>query len=243
MQVIASVLAYKRRVYLRTNQYVMPFTLLLVFLGALYAVKPTDVVDSFTLSLIVLYFLSAWIGFSYQEMEDPIAEQVLLVKIGRPTAYYVADTLFMLLIGAAAALLAVGFPLVVNAVNGFTLYLTPLTLSDVLYAYGLHLSAAFMGASVGALFHPRILSERKLALLLVCCVMVVGFVQIGIHDLLPLTRWVTWLFPPISRVIDSLSDMQGFQGPTVLLWTLVSLLYGAALSLVKIGLLLRRKFG
>lgn len=242
MQTMTNTLRYQLRVYLKTSKPVMPFGTLLLLVWLLYAIMPVLAADSYAASATILACVATWIGLTYADIEDPVSEQLLVLKLGSIFRYQLAYTLFLFFIGFVGAILAVALPLVVNAVNSFALYKEPITAQTVLYGLLLHIAAAFMGMALGAMFHPRLFPDRKIALLLACLVLIVSFVKLGIHSVLPFTTYLTWLFPPLSEISEQLSGLANFSSGPVAVLSGYCLLYGAVLSGLRIYLLSRLRF-
>lgn len=242
MKTIINLLRYDFDTYRRTNKYVMPFMALLVAETGIYAIAPVRVADSYTFSLCILFFIMAWIGLAYPDTIDPVDEQVTILKVRGAARYYTAGLAFQFLIGVCMSLFAVLYPLLNNAARSFMLYKTALRVGDVVIAFALHCCMAFVGCAVGGLFHPRIMADRKMALLLVLFVSITGAVKVGIHRALPASAAITWLFPPISDVMSMFAGLDVFPAGMAAWASLIMLAYAAALSAVKIILLCKRRF-
>lgn len=242
MRAIYSTLRYQQSVYVRTNKPIMPFTALIILVGLVYAVAPVLPADSYAASATLLCFISAWIGLTYADVEDPVSEQLLVLKLGSLFSYQLACTLFLALVGLTASVLAVAMPLLFNVAYGFILYKEPVTAATVAYGLLLHFCAAFMGTSTGAFFHPRVYANRQIVLLLVFFMLIIGFVKIGLHRVLPFTVALTWLFPPISEISQTLSGEAYFRFGPVLSVCARCLLYGMVLSFLRIAIVVRKRF-
>lgn len=235
-------LRYQLATYVRSSKPVMPFATQLLLVGLLYAVMPVLPADSYAASATILCFTTAWIGLTYADVDDPVSAQLLTLKLGGTGPYQLAYSLFLLLIAIFAGVLATVQPLLVNLVNSFALYKEPLTAGTVFYGLLLHIAAGFMGTAIGALFHPRFFPDRKIALLLICFLLVAGFVKPGIVSMLPFTRVVTWLLPPIANISAALSGTATFPAGSVLRLAGHCALYGAALTAIRVLLLKKLRF-
>lgn len=242
MRAIVNTLRYQTRVYLRSNKPIMPFAVLILLVGLLYAVMPVLPADSYAASATVLSFVSAWLGLSYAEVEDPVSEQLIVLKLGSIVKYQAAYTLFLVLVGLAAGALAVVLPLIQYAIHGEALYEVQVNVSTVLYALVLHTCVAFMGTSTGAFFHPRLFPNRQITLLLICFALLLGFVKIGLHRMFPFTAALTWIFPPISEISETFSGMGLFSLGPVAAVAGRCLLYGGVLTAIRITVIARRRF-
>lgn len=243
MQVMFSLFTYQLRVYLRTSKAIMPLCALIVFLGGLYAVAPFRVADSFAFSMSILPFIMAWVGFAACEVEDAVSEQLLVLKARSAAKYYISVTLFLLCISTAFSLIAVLFPWALQLIRGAEMFKTPLTPGAMAYALVLHTAAAFMGSANGALFHPRLVHDRRSGVLFVLGIMLIGFTAPGIVRLFPFAGFVIWLFPPVSRASTLLAGQDYFTAGVAATLFLQYILYGTVFSALRIVLLIKRKFG
>lgn len=242
MRTVFSTASFTGRVYIASNRIIMPCMTLLVALAGLYAVAPARIADSYAYSMTVFFFVMVWIGMGFTEAEDPVSQQLVILRIGRPVLYYIARTLFVVCVGLALALFCIVFPLLMNLMRGGGLYKTEIRADTLLIGYALHTVTGFMGAAVGMALHPRIVPDRKAALLVALFVCLVGFVQAGIHNALPFTRFLTWVFPPISRVSEAFAGLDAFPPGAAAGVFVHFLVYGLVLSAIQIAVLVRRKF-
>lgn len=242
MRAMIDAVRYLAHAYGKTSKPIMPFACLVILVGLLYAVMPVLPADSYAASATILCFVATWIGLTYADVEDPVSEQLLVLKLGSMARYQAVYTLFLACVGLLAAALAVLQPILVNIVNSGALYSEQLTLQTVLFGLLLHACAGFMGTATGAFFHPRLFADRKIALLLASTTLIIGFVRIGLHNTLPWTRYLTWLFPPVSLISERLAGTGTFAPGAVLAVCGVCALYGGALTLLRAAILCRKRF-
>lgn len=242
MSVIGNVLRYHARVYARTNKFIMPFSALLIALSGIYAYSPFRPVEAFAFSSTVCFFIMVWIGFTYPEIEDPVSQQLLVLKVRSEAKYWVCNILFMFLLAACVSLFAVLFPIIPHVAKGFTLFRPQLTVSDAGFALILHVLVSCMGIAVGMFFHPRIFPDRKAALLFALFLTVLGSVKIGIHRAFPPAAVITWLLPPVSDITGIFAGKDAFALQDIALAALWAALYASALLGGQVYLLIKKKF-
>lgn len=242
MRTVCNTIRYHADVYIRTPKYVVPFLALLIFLWGAYGYMPVQVVNSFAFTMSVLFFVMVCVGLTYHDTENTVAEQLLILKLGNAWKHYLAQTVFLFLVGTVFSLFTVLFPLLVNIVTNFALYKRPITASDIISAFVVHCFVAYMGSAVGALFHPRIIKDRKLAMLLAVFVAVVGFTKMGIHQQLPIAAACTWLFPPVSNIADLFTGQETFIARHVAYAVGITTLYGTVINAASIIVLIKKKF-
>lgn len=242
MRTTGSVLWYQTRIYVRSGRYFLPFVLYLFALGLLYSAAPVPPVDGYCFSMTVWFFAMCWIGFTFAGMEDPVSEQLMVLKLQSAGRYYALQCLFLVLAGCAGSLVALLFPLLLHALNGFTLFSYRMTLPTLAWSLALHSLVAFMAGAAGSLLHPRILPDRKMAGLILLFIALVGFVTPGIIRELPALRPALWLFPPIWLVSDWFAGLTAFPTGRALLLCALYAGYGLVFSCLKVLILRKRMY-
>jgi len=199
MKIFSSLLKYHYRLYVKTNKFIMPVLVWLVFLNLLYS-RPLDIVSSILLSISVLFYIMLWVGISYMESIDPVSEQILLLKVEKRNTYYRSKNVFIFMVGTVFSLMGIAFPVMGNVVNGFAMFTRSLTVWDIFCAFILHIIVAVLGASLGIVFQPRGMKNRKEALLFVTLIAIISITKIGINHAFLFAKYITWLFPPLSDI-------------------------------------------
>jgi hypothetical protein len=203
---------------------------------------PYSIVSSFSESAMVLFYIMVYVGFSYSEFENPVAEQLVLLKIGNDNKYYISRLFVLVIVGAVLSVLGITFPVLSNLYNQGQLFTRSLIISDVLFALFLHFLMGFLGALTGSLFHPRIIKNRKLAILIafftaVCAVLKGTIIKDSLFG-----RLITCIFPPVYDVLMIFSGCDFFGFRAMVLPFLWSLIYGIALGVMQIYFLKKNKF-
>lgn len=237
-----SLVGYKAHSYIRANRYFIPLVALLLFQSLHYAVQPVRAADSYGFSAVILFLVMVWTGFAYGEVEDPVSEQLLILKSGSAPLHYASSHLLLLGFSILLGMACVAYPLLADLVLPGELYKARPTLGDALQAILLHSATGFLGASVGVFFHPRILRDRKIGLLCLFFICTVGFVKPGIHRVLPFARAVTWLFPPASEVASAFAGEDHLAFSRTAKAVLLCAAHGLVWSAAQVVILLRRKF-
>lgn len=75
------------------------------------------------------------------------------------------------------------------------------------------------------LFHPRIVRNRKRALLVLVGVGLVSLSKMGILESMPALKAVLWVFPPVADILAALADEEQFGVGELCVWTVVSGVY------------------
>lgn len=237
-----NLIKYHCQQYFKTNKFVMPFTALIIVLYTLYSSKPVGVVPSMVSCCIAVFLISSWTGVTVCSLEDPVSEQVIILRIKSHRKYYLSHTLFLLSLSTLAALISVSVPVLLNIINKGELFERTLMVSDILCGFLLLTLSAFMGCCLGESAHPRIIKDRKAAVLLVFLIDIISMIKTSLLAGFPMSKIILWAFPPITRLPLAFSQDSYFSVQKVLSSAAVIFLYSVMLAAVKIFYLARQKF-
>ncbi|MDZ5726651.1 hypothetical protein [Acetobacterium sp. K1/6] len=237
-----NLLVYHFKTYLKSYKLLLPFLIYLIYLFTAYGIMPFSIVSSFSESAGVLFFIMAYVGFSYAELENPITEQLVLLRINNDTLYYLSRLTMLLIIGVVMSIIGILYPLVLNVINNNHLFTRNLQFEDVAIGLSLHCLMAFLGAMTGSFFHPRIIRNRKMAVLLLFFVAVMGISKGALADYFPQTRLIAWVFPPVFDILAAFTGLEFFSLPAMALPVALTIIYGFVLIIGQIELLKRAKF-
>lgn len=233
---------YQVRIYFKSSKIIMPLLLWLIFLRISYSQKPLEYNPNIVMSAGVLFFIMTWIGYSYMDLEDSISEQIIILKIQNMNLYHCSKMMFLILIGAIMALIGIAFPVLQNIAIGETLFKRDIIFCDIIGGVLLHCITAFNGAVVGALFHPRIIRNRKIAVLLALSVALIGYTTGVVEKNIPITRFFTWIFPPVYKILESFNGYEYFSVRNMVFPILYGSIYSVIVILIQISLLKKIKF-
>lgn len=237
-----ALLKYHFTLYLNTNKFILPMIAWLAFMYISYSIKPQDVVSSFVISSTCLFFIMLWVSFSYLESTDIISEQLIILKTEKQSIYYFSKDIFLIFIGIIMSIIGVAFPIIQNALNGFSLFRRTVTIWDTFSALLLHIILVTLGCSLSSLFQPRCMKNRKLAIELLLFIVIISIVKIEIIQKIPEVKYITWILPPISEIQDCFSNKDIFYFSDIVKSALYGIGYSFVLIIVNIQILKRKLF-
>ena len=126
-----NLLIYHFKTYLKSYKLLLPFLIYLIYLFAAYGIMPFSIVSSFSESAGVLFFMMAFVGFSYAELENPVTEQMVLLRVNNDILYYLSRLTVLLIIGVVMSILGILYPVIDNVVNKGHLFTRSLLFEDV----------------------------------------------------------------------------------------------------------------
>lgn len=242
MNKLKVLLKYHADVYLGSSKFVMPIVLWIICMLVFYTILPVFVVSGFVVSMGFLFFIMVWVGRTYTELEDPVSEQLLILKVRSVHLYNTSKIIFLGLVGIVFSFIGVGFPLIQNVMTKYQLFTRPITTEDVLSALILHILVALLGALVGIILHPRIMKERRMAVILTFALALMGIVKGSFIQDMPVTRLVMWVFPPLYDAMVCFRDQDYFELSNMSRAIVHVSAYSTGLIALQLYLLKRNKF-
>ncbi|MCH1983044.1 hypothetical protein MCG98_10755 [Ruminococcus sp. OA3] len=232
---------YHLNIYLKSNKFVMPLAVLLALLYIIYSSAPVDITDSFSVSCMFLFLIMVWTGLSCHDLNSSESEQILILRIRGNGKYCLCYSTFLFLISAAAAAVSLAVPLLQSMLNPglFTRVIQP---ADIFWAFLLMTASAFDGSAIGTMFCPRVMRDRKTAVILTALAAAVAIGKTVILQQIPVLAFIMWIFPPVAESAAVFSRAGHFFMPYVLIYLLGMLAYGAVIFLLNGWLLRRRGF-
>jgi hypothetical protein len=224
------------RLYLRSGRVVLPMLAMLAFLLVFYHVRPFHVVGSYSISFAAAFVIALWFGISLVWAEETQIAQILSVKVGmrkllvaqqvRANAFVSIFSVLLVLIPALESVFISDF------------FIRNLTVWDLVSAGCLHVCAAVCGCSLGMLFHPRLIRDRKLAFITCILLGLLSFVSGGLH----IPYIIRFLLPPVYDSLYQTGASDAFPQSYVILFSLRFLGYGFVCSAAQVILLYGKKF-
>ncbi|BBF41416.1 ABC transporter, permease protein [Lachnospiraceae bacterium KM106-2] len=223
---------YHMHLYFKTNKWVMPFLVWILSLVVSYSVKPVHVGSSILVSAGISFFISLWLGITYYDNVDPVAEQITILKVQNRRLYDISQFLFLGVIASLLSTTGVLFPSIKNVTDGLDLYTRTLHVFDMICSLWIHLVLSFLGIGLSMLFQPRIMKNRKFAILLMACISVLAISKSGMIDSAPPLKGLLWVLPPLSDILTMLGNKDYFYVGELCKMTGYSVLYLVVLFVI-----------
>lgn len=242
MSKLISLVKYQLHIYLKGSRFVMPLVAAFLFLSAMYSVKPLNIVSSFLISGVFLFLLMVWIGLSLANAENPVLEQLILLRVQNEGIYYLSKYIYILIIGLFADLFCILFPVIMNILNGGDMFLRSLTINDCVNGFLLQGGCIFVGAGLGSLLHPRVMKDRRMAIVLTVFFAILTLVKTALAEEIVFMKWIVWSFPPIMNAAEQYGNAEQFRLNQSITLFIYMVLYGSMLCAIKSYLCHRNKF-
>lgn len=242
MKIINEFVKYQYKQYALSAKYVVPLIGLFAVFGIMYSVTPIAVVSNFAIMSLVLFMIMVGIGMTCQEIEPEVSEQIIILRMKSERRYYIGQVLFSGILSGMATALSLCYPVLFHYLHKKMLFTRNIQASDIIGAFLLMFSCAFVGCMVGGIFSPRIIRERKMGMALTIICALVSVVKIGIVDEIPISKYVLWMIPPVSDMVRWFMKEEYFQMGKVIEAFFILMIYGSVLAVIKVELSKRRKF-
>lgn len=211
----------------------MPFVAAALFLFTMYSVKPLEIVSSYLISGTAAFFLMVWIGMTTAQSEQPAAEQMLYLRMENAAAYYGTKFIFLVCIAFIMGIFFTFFPVLQNYLNGGRLFTGRLGVFEILNAFFVQFGMGIGGSSLGNFLHPRVMKDRKFAIVLTVFASALCIAMPAIIQWQPALKWVLWIFPPATITAEVYGAAQSFRFSQTFIIFGVMLLYAAVYGIVK----------
>lgn len=220
---LISVLKYNFKMYMKSHKYIMPFFIFIIYMVMAYSIRLLDIVGSMVSSAAFLFALMTWIGFTYCSNIELIAEEVLILKLKSNTRYWISKIIFMGVVGVFFSILSVGLPIIYNLICNVFKY--TVTFSDIFVSFIIHMFLSIIGALIGMLLQPRIISNRKMAILGAIFIVLMSIIKGPVINEVPYSKYVMWIFPPINEVSTAYLNLMHFNIANLIMPLIIMIIY------------------
>lgn len=228
--------------YIKSNKIIAPGLIWIIFLYFNYMSKPISYVPDLSFSGMILYLIMIWIGFTYMDMEDIITEQLIILKIKSATRYNISKVLFIIIISISMSIIGILVPVTQHIINNYSLFNRNLLTGDIIYGFILLNAFALLGAALGTLFHPRIVKDRKIAVVIVFLIGILGYIKGVLIEDFPVLRFILWAFPPVFDILAKFTELEYFNLNNIMNSLLLAAAYSLVLFFLQVYILGKKMF-
>ncbi|MDQ2086234.1 hypothetical protein RBH29_07300 [Herbivorax sp. ANBcel31] len=200
---IKQLLFYNLRYYSRSHKFIVPLVIYLAMFAVLYSIKPLGVMSTYAMTSMMTFIIAVLVAYSFMEIEDPVQQQIALLSLRNDNMYYFSKVLFVWIIISIMSFVVVLYP----SIFGF--FDRSVKVSDFIVAMVGHIFLALLGVCVSALFNSRLFKNRQFAILTLIIVVLISVVQKAIITKYPASRWGLYVLPPVSFVVDKMTNFEG----------------------------------
>ena len=195
---------YSLHNYLRSHKYFPPVSTFIILIFVFYSYAPNPIIDSYAVTAMLLYIISAWICISVLSLDTSVERQLMILHARGKNRYYLSKLISVLLISLLLTFYAFIYPIIFGMFN-----------ESVSFTIGLvsminHIFLAVLGICIASLF-SRIITENVinsyggLALTII-----LSLAAIGLYNMLPsYLKNIVWLIPPATSTQTPLINWNG----------------------------------
>ena len=238
---------YHTRSFLRSNKYIMPLLAYIIVLAIVCSSPISEVKVVYLVAAVGVYLVTAWSAFIYAECEDPITEQIALLKSKSSKQYYISKALFVCIWGMAYSVIGVIIPVLWNLfcmIVGSSAY-DDMNIGNIIASLFINICLVVLGGMIGYLLHPRVFYNRKVGAIATFSFAVLGIIKGPLFDEIkvPFLKLLSWLFPPVYELIIGMNvSSNAISFSRIIFPCLYAVIYGAILAVINVIVIDKKGF-
>lgn len=244
MKKIIESVKYELQLYFKGSKFVMPFIMMAVFLYFVYfKTTSNEIVANCKITYYFIFFLTVGIGWSVSSSENAIMEQTVLLRLQSSLIYYLSKVLFLILLGFMASTICVVIPIIINLLNGGTLFKQSMTIYNIINFLLLLYGSSLIGGALGSFFHVRVLKDRKTAIGLMILFTLLTFTKTAVINEFSFTKIFLWILPSLdcfSKIYNN--KMDSFQLQNSFIIFLILFIYSVLYFIIRCSICYKNKF-
>lgn len=201
---LKELIKYSLHDYIRSHKYFPPISTFFILIFVFYTYTPNPIIDSYAVTALILYVISAWLCISVLSLDPPVQRQIMILHIGSLNRYYLSKLISVLLISIMLTVYAFIYPIVFNMFN------ETVTITIGLVSLLNHILLGILGICVASLFSKVITESAVNSFGGLSLIIVISLAALGIYDVLPsFLKNIVWIIPPAASTQSSLINWNG----------------------------------
>lgn len=195
-----ALLRYQFVNYLRTYRYVPPFSIFIIFLVVNYSFTPNPILDSYSFSSIILFFIMGWFTITIFHAEDEDQKMITLLHTKGKKEYNLALFIICILIGLCLSCLSVIYPVLINAFG-----VKP-KLSHSIMGFMSHFSLAFLAIALSSIFTRDLTKNKQNTWWGVLSILIISLAIATLKNVILQIKGLIWLLPPVHFSLEMMNS-------------------------------------
>lgn len=188
-----NLIKYTLHDYIRSHKYFPPISTFMILIFVFYTYTPNPIIDSYAVTAVILYIISAWVCLSILQLDPPVQRQLMAIQVRSWNRYYVSKLISAVIISSILSAYALLYPIV------FNMFSEPVTLTIGLVSFANYLILGILGVSLASLFSKVIMKSAINSFGGLTLTIVLSLAAIGIERVLPsFLKNVLWVIPPAT---------------------------------------------
>ena len=185
--------------YIRTHRYVPPVTLFIMMLIINYTYIPNPIMDSYSFTSLLLFFIMGWVTITIVHAEDEGQKQITLIHSKNKRNYYFALIINCIVVGFILSIIAVAYPLVINA------FTPELHVIHILFGFLAHFSIATLSIALSIFFTRELVKTNINSWWGVVSILVFTLVLPIVKEKFFNIELINWFIPPLRFSLEIMS--------------------------------------
>lgn len=231
----------RQKLLLRSSVLVIPTVFTTVFLGTMYSMTPIGICSSFLVSAVYLYFICIFISMSIHGKESDVFEETLLLHCKKAYIFYGSREMMLAIVCFIYSIVLTLAPVLLYLINS-DWFIRKMENADFICGGIYIFLCGISGMVTGDLFHPRIINQRKTAIICVILVSVLAVCKHGLATRFAILKVLDYLLPPFMDGFHALVNTEYFNIAEILMICLHMVVYAVVVTLIKIKLFQIKRF-
>ena len=185
--------------HIRTHRYVPPVTLFIMMLIINYTYIPNPIMDSYSFTSLLLFFIMGWVTITIVHAEDEGQKQITLIHSKNKRNYYFALIINCIVVGFILSIIAVAYPLVINA------FTPELHVIHILFGFLAHFSIATLSIALSIFFTRELVKTNINSWWGVVSILVFTLVLPIVKEKFFNIELINWFIPPLRFSLEIMS--------------------------------------
>ncbi|GGN64920.1 hypothetical protein [Oceanobacillus indicireducens] len=199
-----NLIKYTLHDYIRSHKYFPPISTFVILIFVFYTYRPNPIIDSYAVTSVMLYIISAWVCLSVLQLDPPVQRQLMAIHVGGWNRYYLAKLMTAVIIIIILSAYAFLYPIVFNMFGG------RVTFTIGLVSFVNHIILAVLGISLASLFSKLIMRSTINSFGGLILTLVLSLAALGIERVFPsFLKNVLWVIPPATITQTPLVNWDG----------------------------------
>jgi hypothetical protein len=201
---MTALIKYTLHDYLRSHKYFPPISTFIILIFVHYSYTPNPIIDSYAVTALLLYIISAWVSICVLSLDTPVQRQLMILHIGGSSRYYLSKLISVLLISLILALYAFIYPII------FSMFYESVTFTIGLVSIVNHVILSILGISIASLFSKIITESAVNSYGGLALTIAISLAALGVSDALPsYLKIFVWIIPPATITQTPLFNWNG----------------------------------
>ncbi|MFJ3387862.1 MULTISPECIES: ABC transporter permease [unclassified Lysinibacillus] len=233
---MTSLLRYQFINYLRTYQYVPPFSIFILCLVVNYTFVPNPILDSYSFTAIILFFLMGWFTITLFHAEDEGQKVITTLHAKGRTQYNLGIFMICILIGLFLSCVSVIYPTLIGAFGE-----KPRFIHQIL-GFLSHFSLSVLAIALSAIFTRELVKNKQNTWWGVLGILIVSVVITTLKETILQIKGLIWLLPPVRLSLEMMGSEDSITSiPNIFYWQFAWIFIYSAIVIMLFFLLSNRK--